>query len=101
MSKSQSRVMINGIMVYEGSITDVSVAEETLIVDGTKIKLEQIGDNMNIEVKIIGDVHTLAVEHGDVSVDGNVTGSLYCGQNIACNDVNGDVEAGGTFHAQM
>jgi hypothetical protein len=94
-SPNVSQICIgNGNIQCWGNITGGKV-----VINGREIDLEDedwIGDEYikgNIKIEIIGDVHKIDIPMGDVTVKGNVTGSVDTshGDITVEGDVDGDV----------
>jgi hypothetical protein len=94
-SPNVSQVCIgNGNIQCRGDVTSGKI-----VINGKEIDLKNenwIGDeyiNGNIKIEIVGDVHEINIPMGDITVKGNVTGSVNISQgNITVEgDVNGDV----------
>ena len=67
-----STVIVNG-KTYKGN--NLSIIDGKVFVDGE----EQSGeDTKHFEIKIIGKVENVNVAHGNLSIEGDVTGKVDC-----------------------
>ena len=70
-------VIVNG-NAYKGN--NLSIINGKVFVDGE----EQSGeDTKHFEIKVIGKVENVNVTHGDLSIEGDVTGKVDCDENTS------------------
>jgi len=86
-------IIVNGIKIDVSR--GVSIINNKVIVDG---KVINIPDDVR-DVTIEGNVDGSITADGSVTVHGNVTGNVDAGGSVECGDVSGDVDAGGSVRA--
>lgn len=88
-----NEIIVNGKKFkLPGSYSNMSIIDGKVIIDGKE--LEGIGDSKKYEITIQGNVGSLEVKEGSVTVNGNVEGNVKAGGVVECKDVKGSVEGG-------
>jgi len=85
-------VTINGKKYYSSS-GDISVINNTVFIDGKKVDDEI---SREIEIKIEGIVGNIKTDYGHVTCQ-DVKGNVNAGGSVRCENVEGDVDAGGSI----
>lgn len=95
--QSAARITVNGVDVGAGR--DISIINGVVTVDGQKVDMDVIGTCIQPGiVKIIvegGDIHELKTDASVTCQD--VTGNVDAGGSVRCRDVGGKVDAGGSI----
>ena len=90
-----SFAIVNGQRVQIPNGSEVSIVGSKLYIDGKEYKAD--GSEPLISITIEGDVGSLKVDKGDVSVLGSVNGNVEAGGSVGCGQVDGHVVAGGSI----
>jgi hypothetical protein len=81
--------------IYTGN--NINIINGDVYIDGVKQDpMPGISNRPNIE--ITGNVESVAVDVGSVTVKGNVTGNVKAGGSVNCDAVGGDVHASGSVN---
>ena len=99
--KNGKRMELNG--------STIMINDDCIMVDGKRIdgfsereiKIDIHGDINSLQVKhgavsVVGSVKGKIDAGGSVSVDGTVGGNIDCGGSCTCGDIGGDVDCGGS-----
>lgn len=89
-------VCVGGVNYQVPDGASISIRNNTVFVNGKPFTGGDTNDN-RFQIEITGVVADVKVDHGDVTVHGNVTGTVDAGGNITCQNVGGDVDAGGNI----
>lgn len=89
------QVTVNGKSYNVPNGASINVVNNTLYVNGEKYEGQGYEDK-KFEITVTGGLANLKVERGDVTVHGNVEGTVDAGGSVTCQDVAGKVDAGGS-----
>lgn len=104
------QINVNGKNYEVPDGCSVNIVDDNIFVNGQTISVGPGLDLKAPKIEIIGNIGTLQVKRGDVSVKGNteeidaggnvtvsgeVKGEIDAGGNVTCGNVTGDVDAGG------
>ena len=87
-SGSNNTIVVNGV-TYHGN--SVSVVNGRVFVDGVEKKTGDGAMQVQLSIKIEGDVELLETAAGDVEVSGSVGNVKSTSGDVTCGDVSGNV----------
>lgn len=87
------KITVNGTTVEVPDGSSVSVVDNQVIVNGTR--MDGVTFNNNLKIVVEGGLIHLRAERGSVTVNGDVTGSVNAVGSVTCGNVGGSVDATG------